>query len=232
MYTSAELQLLRDAIGGAKLPGIDTPTGNQLPTTSLIKANEIPASTQGYFYDAKNNRVIVTQDGANLSGIDFGSTFLQINANNVTVTNCTFEPTNGYFSVVQYGSGAIIENSTFTGPKYSTQLADFINGGYNEITIRGNSFINGESDDIGFRNGTVTGNYFSGSGNQTGAHADAIWVSGTTTSASITNNFIDWTNNPDAAIWTNNAIRLTNERGSRRVTSRFPGTICSAAFIR
>ncbi len=50
----------------------------------------------------------------------------------------------------------------------------------------------------------------------TGAHADAIWISGTTSSVSITNNFIDWTANADAAAGTNNAIRITGESGNTK----------------
>ena len=64
MYTQAELQLLRNADGGAILPGIDTPTGNQLPAASLIKASSLPttstATGPGYVYDPIQNRVIVS----------------------------------------------------------------------------------------------------------------------------------------------------------------------------
>jgi hypothetical protein len=217
MYTSAELQLLREAVGGASLPGIDTPTGNLLPAISLIKANTITTSTStsgpGYYYNAKSNQVVVYQDGVTLSGIDFGSASLQISADNVTVKNCTFEPTDSYYSIMQSGSGATVENSTFTGPKYSTVLSDFI-ASPNEITIKSNSFIDAPADGIHIVNGVVTGNYFSGGGYATKAHADAIWVTGTTNSVSITNNFIDWTTNADASVPTNNAIRVTGEGGN------------------
>jgi hypothetical protein len=36
MITSAEIQLIRNADPGVKLPGIDTPTGNLLPASSLV----------------------------------------------------------------------------------------------------------------------------------------------------------------------------------------------------
>jgi hypothetical protein len=229
MYTSAELQLLRGADAGASLPGIDTPTGNQLPAASLVKANTITTSktsNPGYYYDPVQNRVIVYQDGVTLSGVDFGSSWLDISGNNVTVNNCTFEPVTGsnWYSVYQYGTGATIENSTFTGPKYSMQLSDFIASG-NQITIQNNSFIDAPSDAIHILNGVVTGNYFSGAGYEdySLAHPDAIWVTQTTSSVSITNNFIDWTSSNDAdidaqhasgATWTNNPIRITGEGGN------------------
>ncbi len=191
MYTTNELQMLRNAIGGARIPGIDTPTGNRLPASSLVRATTL-SDGPGYVYQPKYNRVVVYQNGANLSGIDFGSVTLDIAANNVTVTNCTFEPTNVWFSVIQYGSGATIQNCTFTGAKYSTPVVAFV-GSKNFITLKNNTFVDAPEDAVDIQNGVISGNYFSGGGYMTGAHADAIWISGTTSSVSITNNFIDWT---------------------------------------
>ena len=122
MYTSAELQLLRAADGGASLPGVDTPTGNQLPAASLVKANTLTTSRAaglGYFYDPSQNTVDVYGDNVTLSGIDFGSMEVYITGSNDTIKNSTFEPANGgnWYSVLQDGTGsATIENSTFTGP--------------------------------------------------------------------------------------------------------------------
>ena len=82
------------------------------------------------------------------------------------------------------------------------------------ITIENNSFINTPSHAINIDAGVVTGNYFSGGGYQTGAHADAIWVGATTAPVSITNNFIDWTATPAAVAGTNNAIWLNPGVGS------------------
>ena len=140
MYSQLEMQLMRDAAGpGAVIPGVDTQTGNKLPTASLVKAETL-GTQSGYYYSAYSHQVIVTQDGVNLSGIDFGNNQLLIKANNVTVTNCTFEPTSIYYSVVDDGANTTVRNCTFTGPTYSTPLADFIRGG-GSITIKDNSFI-------------------------------------------------------------------------------------------
>ena len=213
MYTSAELQMLRSADGGAVLPGIDTPTGNPLAAGSLTSYLSLP-SNSGYFYDPTHNRVIVNRAGVVLSGINFGSATLDIGANNVTVKNCTFSGTTGYYAVDQEGSftGATVKNCSFIGPKSSTPLAAWVTS-VNAITIENNSFIDLPSDAVHIRSGVVTGNYFSGAGYETGAHADAIWVTDTTGPVSITNNFIDWTPNPDAPASPNNAIRITEETG-------------------
>ena len=221
MYTSAELQMLRNADPGARLPGIETPTGNPLAAGSLT--SYLSLTTNGhapYFYDPIHNRICVTQNGAVLSGINFGSATLYIAANNVTVKNCTFAATTGYYSVQQIStvSGATIENCTFAGPTYSTQLNSFV-GSQTPIVIQNNSFINTPSHAININAGVVTGNYFSGAGYQTGAHADAIWVGATTAPVSITNNFIDWTATPGAAVGTNNAIWLNPGNGTGVVSN-------------
>ena len=197
----------------------------------LVKANTLTTSRAaglGYFYDPSQNTVDVYGEGVTLSGIDFGSMEVYITGSNDTIKNSTFEPANGgnWYSVLQDGTGsATIENSTFTGPKYSMSYAfsDFIGG--NQLTIKNNSFIDAPADAIHILNGVVTGNYFSGGGylDYSLGHPDAIWVTGTTKSVSITNNFIDWTTSNDAAIdaqhangttYTNNAIRITGEGGN------------------
>jgi len=211
MYTAVELQMLRNAAGDVAIPGIDTPTGNQLPTKSLISVKDL-GSGNGYSYDPNTNRLVVTKDGLTLSGIDFGNTTLTIMANNVTVKNSTFEPTSVYYSVIDKGTNNTIAYNTFTGPTYSTPLADFINGGIN-TTIKSNSFIDAPSDAIAMTfSGTITGNYFSGAGYQAAAHPDAIWVPKTTGPVTITGNFIDWTWN--SGVETNDTVRITTELGN------------------
>lgn len=213
MYTRQELQMLRDADPNAMLPGVDTPTGNLRPVRYLTSALSPPQGAP-WFYDPTHNRVIVTQAGAVLSGINFGSATLDIAVNNVTVENCRFSGTTGWYSVVQEAghSGATIENCSFIGPKYSTSLAAFV-GSTNAITVENNSFVDTPNWAVSIRAGVVTGNSFSGGGYETGAHADAIVVGATTGPVSITNNFIDWTPNADAATGTNYAIYLNQTQG-------------------
>ena len=221
MYTSAELQMLRNADPGARLPGIDTQTGNALAAGSLT--SYLSLTTNGhapYFYDPVHNRICVTQNGAVLSGINFGSATLYIAANNVTVKDCTFTAGSSSYSVYQAlgANGATIENCTFTGPTSSTPLNAFVTS-QTPITVKDNSFINTPNHAINIDAGVVTGNYFSGAGYQTGAHADAIWVGATTAPVSITNNFIDWTNTPGAAVGTNNAIWISPNAGGGSVSN-------------
>jgi hypothetical protein len=138
-----------------------------------------------------------------------------INADNVTIKDCTFTGTAGYSAVAQNAgiSGATVENCTFTGSKLPTEFNDWISSNLT-ITIEDNTFLNSPTDAVDIHSGIVTGNYFSGEGYEPGAHADAIYVTGSTGPTTITDNFIDSTANADAPGAANSDMRLTNEFGA------------------
>jgi hypothetical protein len=214
MATAAEIQLLRNADPGAVLPGIDTPTGNPLPSSSLLDYTKITQNAKGspYYYNPATNQVYVTQNGAVLSGINFGSATLTIDANNVTVKDCTFTATSSFWAVYQAPgySGATIENSTFQGSGLPTETNAWIVA-VQPITIENNTFLNSPTDAIDFEGGVVTGNYFSGAGFGTGAHADAIQILTASGPTTITDNFIDGTWNPSATANANSEIRIVSQ---------------------
>jgi hypothetical protein len=195
MISSAEIQTIRNADPGAVLPGIDTQTGNPLPASSLINYATITQTAKGapYFYEPANNEVIVTQNGAVLSGINFGSATLVINANNVTVKDCTFTATTSFWAIYQSPSysGATVEDSTFQGSQEPTETNVWI-ASHQTITVEDNAFLYSPTDAVGIGAGVVTGNYFSGAGFGAGAHADAIYVTDSTGPATITDNFHRW----------------------------------------
>src|SRR6476620_1847794 len=102
MITAAEIQSIRNANPGAVLPGIDTMTGNPYATSSLIDVSKITQNSKApYSYSPSRNTVTVTQDGAVLSGINFGSATVLIGADNVTIKDCTFTGTASYWAVRQ-----------------------------------------------------------------------------------------------------------------------------------
>jgi Peptidase M10 serralysin C terminal len=217
MISSAQIQLIRNADPGAVLPGIDTPTGNPDPTSSLMDYTEITQNPEGapYVYEPAKNVVLVTQNGAVLNGINFGSATLVIAANNVTVKDCTFTGTTSYWAISQSAtaSNTTVENCTFQGSESPTEINDWI-AATQSITIKDNSFLDSPTDAIDIRQGVVTGNYFSGAGFAAGAHSDAIWVTDSTGPTTITDNFIDGTYTAAAAANANSDIRLTTEEGN------------------
>ena len=150
-----------------------------------------------------------------LSGIDFGDATVILYANNVTIKDCTFTGTGSFWAVDQLGgvSGATVENCTFTGSKSPTEKNVWISSTLG-ITIEDNTFLNSPADSIALQQGVVSGNYFSGEGYATGAHADAIYVPTTTGPIAITDNFIEETMNPGAQGNSNTALRITDEFGN------------------
>jgi hypothetical protein len=214
MATSAEIQMIRNADPGAILPGIDTPTGNPDPASSLMSYTQITQNAKGspYYYNPTNNIVYVTQAGAVLSGINFGSATLAIEANNVTVQDCTFTATASFWTIDQTPgySGATIEDCTFQGSGSPTENNVWINAGQS-INIKDNSFLDSPGDAIDIEGGVVTGNYFSGAGFLPGAHADAIQILAATGPTTITDNFIDGAWNPSAPANANSDIRIVTE---------------------
>ncbi len=215
MITAAQIQTIRDNNPGAVLPGIDTMTGNPYATSSLLDFTKITQNSSApYHYIPSKNQVVVTQAGAVLSGINFGDATVLVEANNVTIKDCTFTATTGFWAVGAGAgvSGTTVENCTFTGSKLPTEFNDWISSVL-PITIKDNTFLNSPTDSIDIHSGTVTGNYFSGEGYGTGQHADTIYVTGSTGPTTITDNFIDETPNAGAAGAANSDLRLTNEFG-------------------
>src|SRR5277367_1493758 len=162
MITAADIQTIRDNDPGAVLPGIDTMTGNPYATSSLLDVSKITQNSKApYYYSPSKNEVFVTQNGAVLSGINFGDATVIVDANNVTIKDCTFTGTTGFWALSQPGnfSGATVENCTFQGSKSPTET-DVPIVSNEAITIEGNSFLDSPTDAIDIHGGVVTGNYF------------------------------------------------------------------------
>ncbi len=212
MYTSTELQLLRNADPGVKLPGIDTPAGNPLAAASLKPLSSIPTSAGGpLYYNAKTNTVSIGQAGAIVSGYNFGNATIAVCASNVTIENCSFAATTGYDAIqVNSGTNTTVTNCTFDGEGIPSPLCMWITS-KTPITVTNNRFLDTPSDGVDLSGGgLISGNYFSGAGYaSTGLHPDAITINDSTAPMTISNNFIDWTANPNSTSFSNDCIRIT-----------------------
>ncbi len=216
MYTSAELQLLRNADPGVQLPGIDTPAGNPLEAASLKPLSSLPSSGGPVSYNAKTNVVYITQAGATISGYNFGNATVFVCASNVTIENCSFTATTGYDAIqVNSGTNTTITNCTFDSQGIPSKVCAWITS-KTPITVTNNRFIDTPADGVDVTGGgVISGNYFSGVGYSiNGLHPDAIWITNSTTPMTISNNFIDWTNHPNSINSANNCIRITSELGN------------------
>jgi hypothetical protein len=219
MVTPVQLSMLRAVDNGALLPGIDTVTGNTDSAIDLMSIAQIVATgNPAIRYVASSNIFYITQAGAVINGVNFGNSEVYINANNVTIENCTFSSTNNYYSVTQHSnfSGSTIDHCTFTTNGVVNPILGAFIQSANEINITNNSFIDSAGDGIDIGAGVISGNSFTGGGgwNSNGTHPDAIWISNSTGPTTITNNFIDWTNAAGSVVTDNDCIRITSELGS------------------
>ena len=184
MYTSTELQLLRNADPGVQIPGIDTSTGNSLSASSLtplraydrsVRANLLPAVTP--------TRSSSSRQGVDLNGYDFGDAWVTVNADDVTIENSTFTATSGY-SAIQVDPGyadTTVTHVTFDSGGVPSELAAWVisNG---KVDVTDNHFIDTPYDGVDVTGGgVISGNYFSGGGyTSNGGHPDAIWITDST----------------------------------------------------
>ena len=150
MITAAEIQLIRNTDPGAVLPGIDTVTGNPYVTSSLVNATTLTQNSKApIFYTPSRNTVYITQNNAVVSGINFGDATVDIGANNVTIKDCTFTATTGYWAIEEPSmyNGATVENCSFTGTKSPTEFNIWIEAqGF--MTIKDNSFLDSPTDPL------------------------------------------------------------------------------------
>ena len=215
MATSAEIRKLRTLDPGVVIPGIDTPTGNPLPTSQLKSWTTLTTNPNApVFYSATDHAVVVKGNNVVLNGYNFSGTDVMVWGNNATIENCTFnDQGSGYDTVVQESgaSGMAVQNCTFNGGD-DVPLADFVNSVSGYATITDNTFIGTPGHTIQLTDGVVSGNYISGGGYMTGDHGDAINVYDTTGPVLITDNYVDWTvtDNPGTL---NNAVRITTDSG-------------------
>ena len=156
MITAADIQAIRNTDPGAVLPGIDTMTGNPYATSSLLDVTKITQNSQApYYYSPSANIVYVTQAGAVLSGINFGDATVIIEANNVTIKDCTFSGTSGFWAINQP-----LRQRRHSGELYlhRQQIADrekCLDHLPLGITIENNTFLNSPADSIAFQQGVV-----------------------------------------------------------------------------
>ena len=232
MATNAEIQMLRTLDPGVVIPGIDTPTGNPLPTSQLQSWTTLTTNQNApVFYSAVDHAVVVKGNNVVLNGYNFSGTDVMVWGNNCTIENSTFND-HGHRQQRRHsrihGSGMTVENCTFNGG--DNVPVSFVTSVSGYATITDNSFIDTPAHTITLSNGVVSGNYISGGGYMTGDHADAINVYDTTGPVLITDNYVDWTvtDNPGTL---NNAVRITTARETPAM-SQSPTISCWVANLR
>src|SRR4051794_39406083 len=94
MQASDSVVLASSNNGLTNVPGVDTGVGNMVESTALRSFTTLTAA-DGIYYNKSLNVMVVTKEGVTLSGIDFRGTSINIQANNVTISNCSFDASAG-----------------------------------------------------------------------------------------------------------------------------------------
>lgn len=212
MATSVELEAFATSTA-FDIPTVDYAVG--APGTSYPSFLTMVGKVPGVTYDSATKILHIKADNTSLSGYDFSGCTVSVEANNVKITNSTFDASTGFYSIIQANgkSGLTVDHCTFDGLKLDNKFCDFVHGGNGNVTVTYSKFLNAPSDCIQLKAGTVDHNYFSGAGYATGAHADAVTVDGAVAPVTITNNFVDYRNSSDAPTGTTSAIAVANWSG-------------------
>lgn len=189
--------------------------GSRIATGDMKSFLDLTAA-DGIYYAKSLNTLVITKDGASFSGINFSGVSINVQASNVTLQDCNFDASVGSYAInaLPGTSNLTIDHSTFDGLKLDKNYADFVSSRGLNTTVTNDAFLNAPADAVAIDSGTISQNYFHGSGYMTGAHADAVWVGSTIAPLAVTDNIIDWRTPADARTETNNPIRITGETGN------------------
>lgn len=215
MYIASDLAKIARNNGLSSVPGVDQAVGVQVAPQALRSFTTL-GSDDGVYYAKALGVIVVTKDGVDLDGIDFRGVSLNIRADDVTIRNCAFDASSGIYAINAFPDtkNLTVDHSTFDGLKLDNpDYVDFIVSRGTNTVLTNNAFLDAPTDAVTIQSGTIRDNYFAGASYATGAHADAIWISKTTSPVLIENNTIDWRSRADAPNETNNPVRITGENG-------------------
>jgi hypothetical protein len=168
-------------------------TNSGVPAGTTLK--QVPAqvsSGPGWQYNAANNEVTVTGNGAVLSGLYIPST-LEIDASNVTVNDVQVV-TGGAFAIsLRHTTGVTIENSAISGTNATTGRVnvaiDDVYGDSTGMVIKNNN-ISLFRTAMQVSAGLVQGNYIHDPGYIAGDHTNGIVTNGGTQAMTIDDNTV------------------------------------------
>ncbi|MFG5120284.1 M10 family metallopeptidase C-terminal domain-containing protein [Methylorubrum sp. POS3] len=216
MYVASDLAAIARNNGLQKVAGVDAAVGTSL-SKGQLKSFTTLKSTDGVYYNKALNTLAITKSGVTFDGYDFRGVSINVQADNVTIKNSTFDASVGKYAInaLTGTKNLTVDRSTFDGLKLDNiGYVDFIMSRGHNTVLTNNAFLDAPSDAIAIQSGTISGNYISGGSYATGAHADAIWIGKTIGSVVIANNVIDWRSRADAPTETNEAVRITGELGN------------------
>ncbi|CAO4157324.1 M10 family metallopeptidase C-terminal domain-containing protein [Methylorubrum extorquens] len=216
MYVASDLSFIAHNNGLNGVAGVDTPVGAPLSKAQLKSFSTLKA-TDGVYYNKAMNTLAITKSGVTLDGYDFRGVSINVQADNVTIKNSTFDAAVGNYAInaMPGTKNLTVDHSTFDGLKLDKIGYNvFVSSRGENTVLTNNAFLDAPTDAVQIQSGTISGNYFAGGAYAKGAHADAIWIGKTIGPVVISGNVIDWRSRADAPTETNEAVRISGELGN------------------
>ena len=187
--SSAQAAVITNVVASPAKYGYPDATNAGVPAATALKT--VPAqvsSGTGWSYDAAANKVVVTGNGAVLSGLSITGN-LEIDASNVTVKNVKVTTSGNYGIDLRHTSNVTIQNSTVSGLNATTgrlnYAVDDVYGDSTGMVISGNDISNFRTA-VAMSNGTATRNYIHAPGFIAGDHTNGFYANGGTPGHALT----------------------------------------------
>jgi hypothetical protein len=191
--TRADAAVLTNCAANPVTCGYPGATNTGVPAGTTLKSvpSQVSSGT-GWSYNATDNEVIVTGNGAVLSGLSIPYP-VEIDASNVTLNDVQVL-TGGAFAIdLRHTTGVTIENSVISGTNATTgrvdSAIDDVYGDSTAMTIKDNN-ISMFRTAMQVSAGLVQGNYIHNPGYITGDHTNGIVTNGGTESMTINDNTV------------------------------------------
>jgi hypothetical protein len=189
----ADAAVLTNCAANPASCGYPGATNTGVPSGTTLKSvpSQVSSGT-GWSYNAADSEVIVTGNGAVLSGLYIPYT-VEIDASNVTVNDVQVV-TGGAFAIdLRHTTGVTIENSTISGTNATSgrvdSAIDDVYGDSTGMVITGNN-ISAFRTAMQISTGLVQGNYIHDPGYISGDHTNGIVTAGGTEPMTINDNTI------------------------------------------
>lgn len=185
----AQAAVLTNCVAAPGSCGYPNAANTGVPAKTALKT--VPgqvSSGPGWSYNAAANKLVVTGDGTVLSGLSIPGN-LEIDADNVTVSNVKVTATGNYGIDIRHTSHVTIKNSTVSGQNATSgrlnYAIDDVYGDSAGMVISGNNISNFRTA-VQISNGTASGNYIHDPGYLPGDHTNGFYANGGTQDGTLT----------------------------------------------
>ncbi len=147
MYVASDLAAIARNNGLQKVAGVDAAVGTSL-SKGQLKSFTTLKSTDGVYYNKALNTLAITKSGVTFDGYDFRGVSINVQADNVTIKNSTFDASVGKYAInaLTGTKNLTVDRSTFDGLKLDNiGYVDFIMSRGHNTVLTNNAFLDAPS---------------------------------------------------------------------------------------